>query len=167
MTSHRLTTKGGADTRPARTVSAEHAVSVVFLASGAAGLIFEVAWFHRSGLIFGNSVWATSIVLSSFMGGLALGNAAAVRFAHRVRRPLQTYAVLEIIVALSGVVVTAGLPVLSIVLAPVNRALADTPAIVNLVRLVTAFGVLVVPSTAMGATLPLLAGALCRWRPGL
>ena len=38
---------------------------VCFL-SGAAGLIFETAWFHRSGLVFGSSVWSTSLVLSSF-----------------------------------------------------------------------------------------------------
>ena len=29
---------------------------VCFL-SGAAGLIFEMVWFHRSGLVFGNSGW--------------------------------------------------------------------------------------------------------------
>jgi spermidine synthase len=43
------------------------AVSVVFFISGAAGLIFEVVWFNRSGLVFGNSIWAASLVLSSFM----------------------------------------------------------------------------------------------------
>ena len=45
-------------------------VSIVFFVSGAAGLIFEIVWLHRCGLLFGNSVWATSLILSSFMAGL-------------------------------------------------------------------------------------------------
>jgi spermidine synthase len=51
---------------------------VILLASflsGASGLIFEMVWFHRAGLVFGTSVWSTSLVLSSFMGGLTLGSA--------------------------------------------------------------------------------------------
>ena len=45
----------------------------VFFLSGAAALVFETLWFRQAGLAFGNSVWASSLVLSSFMAGLALG----------------------------------------------------------------------------------------------
>src|SRR5438093_51156 len=51
---------------------------VVSFASGAAGLVYETVWFHRGALVFGNSIWSTSLVLSSFMAGLALGGAAGV-----------------------------------------------------------------------------------------
>ena len=64
------------------------ALSVAFFFSGAAGLIFQVVWFYRAGLVFGSSLWAVTIVLSSFMGGLALGNALAGRYASRVGRSL-------------------------------------------------------------------------------
>jgi spermidine synthase len=144
----------------------EHALSLLFLVSGAAGLIFEVVWFYKCGLVFGNSTWATSIVLSSFMGGLALGNALVARYAPRIRCYLWTYAALEALVAVSGVALTYGLADLTSLLAPVTRSFADTLWLGNLVRLVTAFAVLVVPATAMGGTLPVLVGALCRWRPG-
>ena len=123
MTSNHLTTKRGADKRSAVKLSTEHAVSVVFLVSGAAGLIFEVVWFHRSGLVFGNSIWAMSIVLSSFMGGLALGNAAG----HEVCAPRSPVSA-DLRASRNGRCrqrrrVTAGLPVLPTVLTPVNRAL--------------------------------------------
>jgi len=52
-------------------------MTAVFFASGAAALMFEIVWFHRCGLAFGVGVRATTIVLSSFMGGLAIGNALA------------------------------------------------------------------------------------------
>ena len=77
-------------------------VSAIGFMSGAAGLVFEVVWFHRAGLVLGNSVWATSIVLSSFMAGLALGSLLVNRFPTSFHRSLQAYAALETTVALSG-----------------------------------------------------------------
>ena len=68
---------------------------VAFFLSGAAGLIFEMVWLHRSGPVFGNSIDAATVVLSSFMGGLALGNALVGVFGSRLR-PFHTYASLEL-----------------------------------------------------------------------
>ena len=45
-----------------------------FLASGAAGLILQVVWARVLGIVFGNTVYAASIVLAAFMLGLALGS---------------------------------------------------------------------------------------------
>jgi len=50
-------------------------VPLICFLSGAAALIFESVWFHRASLVFGSSVWSTSLVLSSFMAGLTLGSA--------------------------------------------------------------------------------------------
>jgi spermidine synthase len=149
-----------------RAFSGELTVSLVFFASGAAGLIFEVVWFHRCGLVFGNSVWSTSIVLASFMGGLALGNAVIGAYGDRITRFLRAYAVLEVIVAVTGVALTYALPQLTWLLVPAARRLSDTWWLLHVVRLVTAFAVLTVPATAMGATLPVLVAALCRGRGG-
>jgi predicted membrane-bound spermidine synthase len=142
----------------------EHAVSLVFFASGAAGLVFEIVWFYRCALIFGESAWSTSIVLSSFMCGLGVGNAVAARLRGTSRRLLYLYAGLEVLVAVSGVAVTYGLAHLTNVLPPLTRSFADSLALVNVVRLTTAFSVLLVPATAMGATLPLLVTVMCRRR---
>ncbi len=46
----------------------------IFFLSGASALLFETLWFFQSGLALGNSIWASSLVLASFMAGLALGN---------------------------------------------------------------------------------------------
>ena len=121
-------------------------ISVAFFLSGAAGLIFEVVWFHRFGLVFGQSVGATSIVLSSFMGGLALGSALVRARPRPLGNALRAYAVLEVIVAATGVALTYALPHLP--------ALTAT-----LPRLVASFAALMIPTTAMGATLPLLVGS--------
>jgi predicted membrane-bound spermidine synthase len=138
------------------------AVSLAFFVSGAAGLIFEVVWFHRAGLAFGNSVWAASLVLSSFMAGLALGNGSMAWLGARVRRPLRAYAALETVVAITGLGISTLLPSETVLLVPLTRFAGDMWWLINLIRFVAAFAVLVVPAAAMGATLPVLTGALTR-----
>jgi spermidine synthase len=137
-------------------------VSLVFFVSGAAGLIFEIVWLHRCGLVFGNSVWATSLVLSGFMAGLALGNALVGWFGHGTRRLLRTYAVLEATVAVSGIALTYALTELTGLVASLTPLISRVHGSMGSVRFMTAFAILAVPTTAMGATLPLLVAALCR-----
>ena len=138
------------------------ALPAAFLLSGAAGLIFQIAWFHRCGLVFGSSVAAVTVVLSSFMAGLAIGNALAGRFGPRVVLAVRAYAWLEGVVAVAGVLVTYLLPSVSLVLVPLARDTGDGGLSVNVIRFVLAFGLLAVPATAMGATLPMLMAASCR-----
>jgi predicted membrane-bound spermidine synthase len=135
-------------------------LGVIFFLSGAAALIFETLWFHQMGLTFGNSVWASSIVLASFMAGLALGNLLAARYAHRTARPLVTYARLEILIAVSGTTLVWVLPSLGPWLARVLQPVLEIPWLLNLLRLSVGFVLLLAPATAMGATLPLMVRAL-------
>jgi len=85
---------------------------VILFLSGIGALIFETLWLRLSGLAFGNSVWAASLILSSFMTGVALGNAMAASSRIRRWRPLHLYALLEVLVAVFGCTIVFGLPVL-------------------------------------------------------
>ena len=140
-------------------------MGLIFFLSGASALIFEALWFRLAGLSLGNSVWSASLVLAAFMGGLALGNALVARLHRQVTRPVRLYAVLEFTIGLSGIVVVLLLPRFPSLLSPLFVGLADFPAILNTLRLAIAFGILVVPAIAMGATLPVLAQALSRKDP--
>jgi predicted membrane-bound spermidine synthase len=129
--------------------------AVLFL-SGIGALIFETLWLRLSGLAFGNSVWATALILSSFMAGLALGNAFAASSRIRRWRPLHLYAVLEILVAFLGCTIVFGLPVLGELMRPVWQTLWNyQPTLLGL-RFIVSFLILLVPTTAMGLTLPVL-----------
>jgi predicted membrane-bound spermidine synthase len=137
------------------------ALSIIFFLSGASSLLLETLWFRLCGLVFGNSAWASAIVLGSFMTGLAIGNALSVRFGRSGRNPLRTYATLEFTIAGSGLLLVLFLPALSSVFAPLFRAAADT-AFMNPARLILAFVLLLIPSTMMGATLPTMVSALSK-----
>lgn len=141
-------------------------LALVFLASGASALLFETIWFRQAGLAFGNTVWASALVLAGFMTGLAGGNALAAHFGPRLASPLRTYAWLEVAIAASGMALVFALPSLTPWLAPVQRGLSDAPTILQLVRFALALALLSLPALAMGMTLPLLVDSLVGRRSG-
>ena len=133
-------------------------VSGILFVSGVSALIFETLWLRLSGLVFGNSVWAAALILSSFMAGLALGGliAASMDVSRRFRRPLLFYALLELIIALLGCTIVFSIPQLGQWLRPIFQALWNHDSALNGLRLSLSFLILVVPTTAMGLTLPVL-----------
>src|SRR5262245_44378131 len=131
-------------------------LSAVLFLSGTGALIFETLWLRLSGLAFGNSIWAAALILSSFMAGLALGNALAASSKIRRWRPIHFYAVLELLVALFGCTIVFALSWLGGLFVPVWQTLWDAqPALLGL-RFVVSFLILLVPTTAMGLTLPVI-----------
>ena len=137
----------------------------IFFLSGIAGLTFETLWFRLAGLSLGNSIWSASLVLAAFMGGLTLGNGLIARFHSRIVQPIKLYARLELAIGIGSFLVVLALPRLSVALGPLFALVADTPWLLNATRLGGAFVLLAVPTTAMGATLPLLTDALSRSNP--
>jgi predicted membrane-bound spermidine synthase len=138
-------------------------LSGVFVISGAGALAFETLWFRQARLALGQSVWASSLVLSAFMAGMALGSWLCARHGDRVRNPLRLYGLMELAVAVTGVALVYLLPEFGRAFAPLVAPLADARPVLNLLRLATAFGLLLVPAVAIGATLPLLARAASAW----
>src|SRR6516164_3967164 len=124
--------------------------------SGIGALIFETLWLRLSGLAFGNSVWAAALILSSFMTGLALGNAIAASSRILRSRPLQFYAVLELLVAFFGCTIVFGLPFLGDVMRPLWQTLWNHQPMLLGLRFVLSFLILLLPTTAMGLTLPVI-----------
>src|SRR5262245_38760538 len=130
--------------------------SAILFLSGIGALIFETLWLRLSGLAFGNSVWAAALILSSFMTGLALGNALAASSRIRRWRPLHLYAVLELLVAFFGCTIVFGLPVVGELMRPLWQLLWNyQPALLGL-RFLVSFLILLLPTTAMGLTLPVI-----------
>ena len=126
---------------------------LLYAASGAAALVYEVTWTRLLTLQLGHTVAAASTVLAAFMGGLALGAWIAARVPIR---GLRAYAVLEMLVA----VVALALPLALAASVPVLAwAYADgaAPARFAVVRIVVSLALLALPAAAMGATFPIAA----------
>jgi spermidine synthase len=98
-------------------------VSLILFLSGSSALLFQTLWLRLSGLVFGNSVWAAALILSSFMAGLALGSAIAASWTSQQWHPLRVYAGLEVAVAIFGCLLVFVLPLLGEWMRPVFQAL--------------------------------------------
>jgi predicted membrane-bound spermidine synthase len=132
----------------------------MFFLSGAGALALETVWFSQAGLVLGNSVWSAALVVAAFMAGLGLGNAAALWLARRLKHPVRGYALVEALAAASGATLVAAFPLLPALFHPILAPLVESPLALNTTRLAIAFALMVIPATALGATLPLLARPL-------
>jgi spermidine synthase len=128
-----------------------------FFLSGAAGLVLETVWGRLLTLVFGSTTLAISTVLVSFMGGLGLGSFLAGRLADRLKNPVRTYAAIEAAIgcyALLVPLIIGGYPAL-------NRWLwatfGDHFVVLSMLRFAASAVLLILPTTLMGATLPILA----------
>ncbi len=137
-------------------------VSLCFFLSGAAGLVYQVAWSKSLGLIFGNTVYATATVLAVFMGGLALGSAILGRWAESRENAVALYGWIELAVAATGALSLLGLGGVRSLYVGAHSALSgSTVALVSL-RFVGAAIVLLLPTFLMGSTLPILVKGVTR-----
>ncbi|MDT5063233.1 MAG: spermidine synthase [Acidobacteriota bacterium] len=137
-------------------------VALCFVLSGATGLIYEVLWARMLGLVFGATTFAISAVLAAFMGGLALGSAWAANLAARIKRPLRAYGLIEIGIALYALAVPLLFRLVDYLYAFIWEQIHPGFYAFNLWRFVLSCAVLLVPTTLMGATLPVLSAALLR-----
>src|ERR1700730_14036596 len=138
--------------RPVRTAI----VSLILFLSGSSALLFQTLWLRLSGLVFGNSVWAAALILSSFMAGLALGSALAASWTSQQWQPLRVYAGLEVAVAIFGCLLVFVLPLLGEWMRPIFQALWNHQDFLNVLRFSISFLILLIPATAIGLTLPVL-----------
>lgn len=140
--------------------SAIFLIGLCFVFSGATGLVYEVLWARMLGLVFGATTLAVSTVLAAFMGGLALGSALAGRFAARIRKPIATYGWMEIGIAVYALLVPFLFQWIDHVYVLIWQQFQPGFFVFSLWRFLLSGLVLLVPTTLMGATLPVLAGAL-------
>jgi predicted membrane-bound spermidine synthase len=127
-------------------------VGLLFVLTGASGLVFEVLWVKQLTLVVSSTTFAVSLTVSTFLAGLMLGSELAGRLAARISRPLRAYAFAELVAGGLAGAVTVLLPHLPQLAAGVGLAGGGPlPARAALVALV-----LLPPTIAMGMTLPLL-----------
>ena len=126
----------------------------LLLPSGASALMLQVVWMRLLGLSLGSTSASIATVLAAFFAGLALGSLLAGRLVRGSRSPLAVFAMLEAVIAVSAVALVPALLAMPLVVAALPDAVAGLPG-----SFAIAFCLLLVPTTAMGATWPVLAQA--------
>ena len=128
------------------------AYSLLFFLSGATGLVYQLLWVRVLYQSFGSTIQSITTVVAAYMGGLGLGAWLFGRIADRTQRPAALYGWLEIAIGVFGIVSPLVLSLAhSLYLALGGGSVA--------LRFGLAALVLLVPTTLMGATLPVLTRA--------
>jgi len=122
-------------------------VGAIFFLSGAAALVYQIAWQRLLFTSFGVDIESVTIVVSTFMLGLGAGAIVGGALADRYRsRLLVLFALCELGIGVFGLVSVQ-------LIRGLGEAFATSPrAVVAAVN----FAVLLVPTSLMGATLPIL-----------
>jgi spermidine synthase len=138
-------------------------VPVLFVASGAAGLIYQVVWTQDLVLIFGDTTLAIVTTVTAFLAGLGIGSLVGAALGARLRRALAVYGLLEIVVGCLALL----MPLAFDVIATLFRSayLSLSPVQVGLIRFGLAFLALTPVTLLMGISLPVLTRHLVRGNP--
>ena len=128
--------------------------SLFLLLSGAAALIYQVAWVRLLGMSVGASHEAVATVLAAFFFGMAAGSLLAARWTRR-GGDIRLYVVLELVLGASAMGVFW-------VLLHLDQVLGFAPAFgsSSILRFALVFAVLSIPTICMGATFPVMV-AIC------
>lgn len=150
---------------PRRTWSkgADFAVPLLFMGSGAAGLIYQVVWTRDLVLVFGNTTQAIVTTVTAFLGGLGIGALIGAWLGRRLRRPLAVYGFLELAVACLALLMPLAFDAIATLFRSAYLSLPSGE--VALIRFLLTFVALAPVTVIMGMTLPILTRHLVRSDP--
>lgn len=141
-------------------------ILLLFLLSGSTSLVYEVVWMRRLSLVFGHSIFSVSTVLTTFMSGLALGSYLAGRWSDRQRQVgrspadlLRAYGKLELFIGLWALLSLLLLDGVEAGFLALSRSGSQGGGLTAFL-FICSFLILLPPTTAMGATLPIFTQVL-------
>jgi spermidine synthase len=131
------------------------ACAIFMLFSGFSALVYQVTWVRLLGLGLGSTSASISIVVSSFFLGMSLGSYFFQKALRAGRDGMVVYAAIELGIGASGLVL---LPVLI----DLDYLLSFAPMFGTqpVLKLATTLVLLIVPTTFMGATFPVMTSVL-------
>ncbi|MDF1566239.1 MAG: fused MFS/spermidine synthase [Deltaproteobacteria bacterium] len=124
--------------------------------SGMAALADEVVWTRYLHLVLGSSVYAVAAMLSAYMSGLALGGVLGARYGDRIANPLRAIIALELGIGATALLTLLLLQPLTDLHLWAYQRFQLQPILYFSLDALLALPLVLVPTTLMGATFPLI-----------
>ena len=138
---------------------------VLFIFSGLAGLIYQSVWSQYLGLTLGHAAYAQTLVLSIFMGGMALGAWFVSRYTPAWKKLVKGYALVELAIGGVGLSFQSVFQAYTQVSQEVVLPFLDNEALAHAYQWITAAALILPQSLLLGATFPLLSAGYLRITP--
>ncbi|MEW5800646.1 MAG: fused MFS/spermidine synthase [bacterium] len=124
--------------------------------SGCLAMIYEVTWTRAVIMIIGSTVYAFSVILAAFIGGLALGSLFLARLFDKRKDLALIFGLIEIGVGGSALSLAPFFEKLSLIVIPVFSVFGTSFAALQAMELFGLFLLMLLPSLMLGALFPLL-----------
>jgi len=128
---------------------------IAFVFSGMAALIYEITWIRPLQFILGSTIYTISIIFAAFMAGLSLGAMIISKYSDNIKDLPRTYVLFEIGMGLYGVLLLFIFKLLPNIYRLIYN-LHETFYLFEFVQFLVVFGILLIPTTLMGATFPII-----------
>ncbi len=135
-------------------------VLLAFALSGAAALVYEVAWTRELALILGSTTYALSTMLATFMAGLAIGGFLGGRVADRSKDLIMIFAGLEFLIGLFGLITLPLISIMPKLYIIFYKWFHLAPTLYYVSQFILCSIVMIIPTTLMGATFPVVSRLL-------
>ena len=142
-------------------------LGILFFASGAAALTYQVLWVRELGLLFGSTAEAAALTIAIFFAGIAAGGWFWGRRAGRMPRPLRAFGWLEIGVAAAALAHFLVADLYFSLYPLLYTLVGHAPLAETLLKASVAATLLLPAAFLMGGTLPLMGQHLIRTRDRL
>jgi spermidine synthase len=139
---------------------ARYSLLGILFMSGANGLMMEIVLRRQLLLSLGVTHYSVATVLTVFMAGLALGSFLFGRLADHIEYPIRFYSLLEVGIGMSGLLLIAAFSYLDPLYSKLHMVFGTTGSPNILIKLLPASIILLIPTTLMGGTLPMIGKAL-------
>lgn len=128
---------------------------VIFAVSGFCAMAYEVLWTKLLGLMIGPTTYSFTIVLVTFIVGLALGNMVFGLWADRTRNVFRLLVLTQAVAALSALGVSQLMGQSQLFFAKLLYTFSDSFALQSLTKALTLFAFMMIPTFFLGACFPL------------
>ncbi len=134
-------------------------IFIGFGASGFAGLVYEVVWSRALTNTIGGTVYSFSILLAAFLSGLAIGSRYGGRFLVNREKMLPVFGFLQLGIAIFGASTLYIINSLEGSYAAIFYQFRLSFAFFNVAQMVLVFLIMLIPTSLMGATFPVVVKA--------
>lgn len=131
-------------------------ILIVFAVSGMTALIYEITWIRPLSLVFGTTLYSVTTIVASFILGLGVGSLVAGKYTDRLKNPLQYFGLTQIIIGVYGILLLLVFPLLPDFYSMIYHATVPNYELFLSLQVLFSILLLIVPTTLMGSTLPLL-----------
>ncbi len=129
-------------------------LTFLYLVSGATSLAYEILWTRMLSLQFGVSIFGVVVTVTAYMAGLGAGSFIGAYWSRRTARPLRLFALIELFVAVTALLLPALFHALDFQFA--SLAANTSYSVWITLQIVVVTVVLMIPAMAMGAGFPLI-----------